>query len=88
MKSETIRFERVTARRSKSGKCPVCGRRVTRSRTFEQTINPFNTGPDGFPKDRAQIWRELGECAEAWEPDFTHDACTDMNALEHEGVTA
>lgn len=77
MRSETIEFERITVSGKKSGKCPACGRRVTRSRTFEQTVNPFNRTADGTPKDREQIRRELLEKRDAWTPDFTHTGCQD-----------
>jgi len=59
------RFQSVTLRASKSGKC-VCGKRVTRSNTFEQTINPFNKNSKGEIKNYNEIWAELKEEAAAW----------------------
>jgi hypothetical protein len=57
------KFEPVQLRVSKSGKC-VCGKRVTRSETLEQTINPFNKNAKGEVKTRSEIWEELkqGSC--------------------------
>lgn len=53
-----IDFQVVKVKGSKSGKC-ACGKRVTRSRTFEQTINPFNKNAAGFPKGFHEIRSEL-----------------------------
>lgn len=70
------RFEQVTRRGTKKGKCPVCQKMVTRSKTFMNTINPFNKDPDTqLPRTRDQIWEKLGRDIEVWVPDFTHDKC-------------
>ncbi len=58
-------FEPVKYQAKKSGKCK-CGKRVTRSTTFEQTLNPFNKMPSGRVKDRYDIAKELRAEAEAW----------------------
>lgn len=73
----TIRetYEPVRWPESRSGKCPVCGKRVRRSTTFQQTLNPFNKNAAGEPKTRSEIWAELKVKAAGWEPDFTHAAC-------------
>ena len=46
----TIRFTAVRRTASRSGICPICGERGTRRTTFEHTINPWNTNPDGSVK--------------------------------------
>lgn len=69
-------FEPIRSTWTKSGLCPVCGRRVRRSKTFEQTLNPFNRNALGEPKTRDQIWDELRDKGRAWVPDFTHWRCT------------
>lgn len=61
------RFEEVKRPARKQLKCRVCGVRFRRMRTFTQTVNPGNVKTPG------EIWRELGERAEAWQPD---DICT------------
>lgn len=71
----TYRFQEVKARASHGGKCPVCGKRVSRSRTFTQTINPFNRNEDGSVKTPAEVRVAVDAEANAWEPDFTHEAC-------------
>lgn len=50
----------------KSGKCPYCGKKATRSQRFEQTLNPFNRAADGLPKSEAQIIRECQIKRDAW----------------------
>jgi len=71
----TVTFEKVRQGISKHGACPVCGGRVTRSRTFTETVNPYNRGPDGQPKTKGQIMLDLVKRAEAWVPDFRHERC-------------
>lgn len=61
----TYKFEQVKLSASKSGKC-VCGKRVTRSTTFEQTINPWNKNAKGEAKSYSEIWQELKQEAADW----------------------
>lgn len=65
-------FPKVSERVVKRGKCPACGEGVSRKREFYQTLSPFNRNSDGTEKSRRQIYRELKEQADAWEPDFRH----------------
>lgn len=65
-------FEEVSHSVQRSGKCPVCGARRKRSRTFTQTINPWNKDPEtGQPRTRRQIVTALRAEGDAWVPDFT-----------------
>ena len=59
-------FEVVKHRAEKTGKCK-CGKRLKRSMTFEQTINPFNVDAAGVPKSRGLILAELVDEAETWQ---------------------
>lgn len=61
----TYNFEPVKYRAQKSGKC-VCGKRVARSATFKQTINPWNKNSDGEVKTYSEIWNELKQEAAEW----------------------
>ncbi|MGQ4513624.1 hypothetical protein [Streptomyces sp. DW26H14] len=72
----SYRFERVPLTAVKSAPCTVCGKKVRRQRTFEQTLNPFNKNADGTVKTYADIYRELDADADAWkaEPE-THPKC-------------
>lgn len=60
-----LRFKEVTLTGKKSGLCK-CGKRRTRSKTFMQTLNPFNTNPDGSLKTREDIYPQLREKIAAW----------------------
>jgi hypothetical protein len=71
----TYRFHPYKHRAQAKGKCPVCGKAVTRSMTFEETCNPFNKNPDGTVKTPAEIMVSLNTKAKAWKPDFTHERC-------------
>lgn len=72
----TYRFAAVKHPTTKTGKCPVCGKTVKRSRTFEQTLSPFNKNKaTGELKTRQEIGLELKFEAEAWVPDYTHAHC-------------
>lgn len=77
--SVTYRFVEVKYPVSKSVPCAVCGKKIRRSTSFTQTINPFNkhkTGPNaGQVKTRGEIWQELAAEAEAWQPVATHPKC-------------
>ena len=71
------RFPTIKMQRSTSGACPICGKRVRRSRTFEATVNPFNQNADGTIKTPDEVRAQVREKSDAWVPDFTHDACLD-----------
>jgi len=58
-------FDEIKLQAKKSGKCH-CGRRLTRSKTFSQTENPFNLKPNGWRKSISDIRAELTVEAEAW----------------------
>ena len=59
---------KITHRVQRTGKCPGCGKTVTRSRSF----TGFN--PEG--QDSLYTWASLVTSANHWEPDFTHARCT------------
>jgi hypothetical protein len=70
----TWRYEAVKFPVKKSFTCTVCGRRGQRSKTFRQTINPFNKNADGVPKTYREIWAELEVVAAGWFP-TVHAGC-------------
>lgn len=71
----TYSFPEIWSRHTRTGPCPVCGKRTRRSKKFEQTVNPFNKNPDGTVKTRDEVWASVRAEAKAWEPDFRHEAC-------------
>jgi hypothetical protein len=75
MTTTVYKFQVVKYAAKKSGKCPVCDKRVTRSRTFESTINPYNKNSDGSVKNFKQVYADVKRLADEWQPDFTHEAC-------------
>lgn len=53
-----------------------CGRKTTRQRTFECTINPFNKNADGTVKTESQVRAQAQEQADAWRPEpYTCKKC-------------
>lgn len=75
MRRITETYEVVRVRRTYVGTCPVCGKKATRSRTFEQSVNPFNITDDGRPKTRAEVRADAEHRADMYTPYFTHTAC-------------
>ena len=74
--TQHIRYAEHTQRKTKTGKCPACGKRRTRSCTFTGTVNPFNVNAEtGQPKTYIEVRRDLLNRAEAWTPDFTCAGC-------------
>ncbi len=80
-------FKQVKFPATKRGKCPGCGKRLTRSTTFSMTINPFNVNAKGEPRTEAEIWHELRCKAEFWKmvPPMCSD-CQDLNPPDNCGV--
>lgn len=72
---QTVRFQEVQTYRKISGKCPVCGKRVMRTRTFTHTINPFNKNYDGTIKLPSEVRVNVEKEADEWKPNFTHEKC-------------
>lgn len=68
----TYRFQEIKTSRRRSGKCPGCGKSVTRSKTFEHTVNPFNRNADGSVKSAAEVRADVNREADEWLPDFSH----------------
>lgn len=76
-----INYKPVKYSATKTDICPICKKRATRSKTFSQTVNPFNTVWDFFhkrnrPKTEAEILRELAIQANKWYAKRTyHQKC-------------
>jgi len=71
----TVQFEEIRERRSRTGECSVCGKRVTRTQTFTATLSPFNLGPTGKPATYTEALHKLIGQADKWVPDFRHETC-------------
>lgn len=81
----TYTFERVTRPVSKTVPCRGCGKKLKRSTTLGQTINPFNRNEDGTVKTYDQIVAELREQAATWHP--RNDICPTCDAVAEAAVT-
>lgn len=66
MYSYTERYEPITLTGYKSIKCRICGKRLKRQRTFQQTLSPFNKNEKGETKTVAEIYKELQEKIDEW----------------------
>ena len=75
--THTVRFRELKQQAQRRLKCRACGKRFSRSRTFTQTLNPYNRRPDGAPKSAAEIYASLREQADAWQPDDLCTKCAD-----------
>ena len=58
-------FEKIGVYAKKSGKC-LCGKRRTRSEYLYHTVNPFNVGPNGFPKSREDVREDVQREYQKW----------------------
>jgi len=69
-------FRQVKLSATKCGACSVCGKSATRSHTEFETLNPFNTNPDGSVKDANDIRESLQPKLAAWKLlPLTHARC-------------
>lgn len=73
----TIRttYEPIETRRTRAGRCPVCGRPARRTEVFRQTVNPWNRTENDVPKTREEVRASVEAAADAWVPDFRHEQC-------------
>lgn len=59
-------FPAVKHTEKRSGACSRCGKKCSRSKTFERTVNPFNRNPDGSEKTHAEVQADNREDAKRW----------------------
>jgi hypothetical protein len=84
--TQHIRYTPVKHTERRSGACPQCGKKNTRSSTFERTVSPYNKHEDGTPKTYAEVHADVRALAAKWEPDFTcsaHHEAEEPAPLEH-----
>lgn len=76
----TYRFQEVKHREERSFVCTVCDKKGKRSRTFTNTINPFNKDPEtGLMRSYQQIVEKLRAEGAEWSPVPVHDKCQDAS---------
>ena len=66
MQTITTTFQEIKLKASKSGKCVICSKSRRRSKTFSQTLNPFNKTESGDVKSISTIRAELADDILAW----------------------
>ena len=66
MATYSYTFDEVKRRATKNLPCPTCGKKVRRSTTFMQTVNPYNKLPNGDIKHPVHIRTELAAEAAVW----------------------
>ena len=71
----TYTYDKIKHVERRYGNCPVCGKRVQRSTTFMETVNPYNRNEDGTVKSAQEVRESVRAKGQAWKPDFTHDKC-------------
>jgi len=70
-----VSFQVVKAKRTIRGNCIVCGKKMTRSKTFEHTVNPFNKNLDGTVKTYLEVLKDVNNKADQWDPILYHNKC-------------
>ena len=74
----TYRFQDVSHTERRRIPCGGgCGKKLTRSRTFTNTINPFNKNADGEVKKYSEVYADVKAEGEKWEPTGMCPACTE-----------
>jgi hypothetical protein len=68
-------YEQVTQRVTKNLPCPSCGKKVRRSTTISNTVNPFNKNADGEIRTRAEVRACVLALAAEWQtrPEICRD---------------
>lgn len=61
-----VQFEQIKVTAQKRFDCSRCGKQCQRTRSFAQTLNPFNKNADGTVKDRQTINIQIRDEAKAW----------------------
>lgn len=75
MTTTTWVYEVVKYPATRKFTCRVCGKPGKLTKTFRQTINPFNKNAAGQVKFRSEIQTELSAQAASWDPDPVHVKC-------------
>ena len=60
-------YEQVTQQATKNLPCPSCGKKVRRSTTISNTVNPFNKNAEGEVRSRAEVRACVLDLAAQWQ---------------------
>ena len=75
----TYHYERFSHTVKRRVPCLICGRKVSRQRTFSQTDSPFNKNADGTRKTIPEIRQSLYAEGHAWDPIATCAHCEETS---------
>lgn len=72
-------YQVLKLRGTKRVKCslPECRQWLTRSKTFEMTVNPFNKNKSGHVKTQDEVYEDLRAAVMAWRKDPNGEYCKD-----------
>lgn len=71
----SVTFNFFGYKKTRKGKCAVCGKRMQETRDFKQSLNPYNRNADGTQKSVADILRQEQEKYDAWTEPLVHPWC-------------
>lgn len=74
-----INFKEYGVKGRKSGICPICWKKASRSTSFWQTQSQFNTNPLGQVKTVKEIMAENKEKLFKWESEPVYHAKCELN---------
>jgi hypothetical protein len=72
----THTFNEIKWTGKKRVSCGNCGTKVSRRRTFMQTVNPFNKHDDGTPKSPREVSEAVQAELQEWKEKQTGELCS------------
>lgn len=63
-----IDFQEITIKAVRVGKCEKCGKRWRKTKSFTQTVNPFNRTALGAIKNSEEVYEDVRLEASNWQP--------------------
>jgi len=64
----TYTYQEVSHREQRRVPCSGCGKKLTRTRTFTNTLSPFNKNPDGTVRTYAEVLAKVKAEGAQWQP--------------------
>ena len=72
----TYTYRQISVKGWKAGRCVVCGKGAERSKTFTNTVNPWNRNEDGSVRTAAEVLANVRRLACEWEAEpVKHARC-------------
>ena len=64
-----VKFPVIKVKATRAVRCQGCKKPMTRTKTFECTINPFNKNSDGSIKSASEVREQAQALADKWNPE-------------------